>query len=285
MAHTKVSYAIWLNGDPVDPKNTSEGVQFAYGLFETLRFDAGRLEQPDAHLTRLNDGLRVLGLHHVLTRESLFPMFSQVCHAEALTSGVLKILVLRRGHDVANAEIDVQLLFRANPYLEADNAPDQKPYTLGMSPFRKNHRSPMKGLKWIGYADHVIEKERAAMRGFQDVLFLNDLEFVAETAVANIFWIKEGVLFTPSVDCGILPGVMRANVLAAAREMKLPAREGVYCLEAMLGSEFIFATNSLMRFMRVTGIEEKTWEKPSADALKIFEQLKGRVLKIVRPRI
>lgn len=273
----------WLDGEAVESRCASEGIQFAYGLFDTLRFDHGVLEQPAAHLDRLNAGLARLGLGYRLSPQTLNAAFTAAKAAAGRESGALKLLAMRRGTPVAEAEVDVQLYLRPNPYGEVRDGGLEMSYSLGLSAFAKNSRSPVSGLKWQGYADHILEKDRAMSRGFKDVLFLNELDFVAESAVANVFWITGGRLFTPSLDCGILPGIMRANVLRAAELSGISVTEGRFSLEALLGSELVFVTNSLMRLSYVDRVETVAWQKPSAQSpeLALFETLQATVLDIV----
>lgn len=273
----------WLDGKAVESRCASEGIQFAYGLFDTLRFDNGVLEQPAAHLDRLNAGLAKLGLSYGLSFQALMDAFTAAKTAAGRESGALKLLAMRHGTPVSDAEVDVQLYLRPNPYGEVQDGGLEKPYSLGLSAFTKNSRSPVAGLKWQGYADHILEKDRAMSRGFKDVLFLNELDYVAESAVANVFWIAGGCLFTPSLDCGILPGIMRTNVLRAAKLVGISAIEGRFPLEALLESELVFVTNSLMRLSYVDKVEAVVWQRPSAQspALTLFKALQASVLDFV----
>lgn len=273
----------WLDGTPVESRCASEGVQFAYGLFDTMRFDNGVLEQPEEHLKRLNTGLERLGLNYKLTSGSLLKAFEAAKASTGEMSGALKLLALRRGTSVSEAEVDVQLYLRPNPYLKVLDGGLETPYSLGISAFTKNSRSPVAGLKWQGYADHILEKDRAAARGFKDVLFLNEMDFVAESAVANLFWISGGQLFTPSQDCGILPGIMRGNVLKAAEMAGISAVEGRFPLEDLLNAELVFVTNSLMRLSYVDRVEAVVWPKPSAESrsLALFMALQSSVLALI----
>lgn len=267
----------WLSGEPIDPKNASEGIQFAYGLFETVRVDNGRPEQLEAHLDRLNMGLERIGLNYTLTQAMLYVGFNRLMHHVTLKSGVLKIVALRRGADLALAEVDVQLYLRVNPYRNL-LINDEKPYLLKVSTFTKNSRSPMAGLKWVGYADHVIERERAIKDGFQDVLFLNENDQIAETSTANLFWLKEGVLFTPALECGILPGVMRLNVINAAKTLELSVHEGRFSLQDLREADCVFVTNSLMRLLKVTGVGDVYFTEKSAESSEIFMRLYSKVI-------
>ena len=69
---------------------------------------------------------------------------------------------------------------------------------------------------------------------------LNTDGALACAAAANLFWIRDGRLFTPALACGVLPGLARARLMA--RET---VEEVVAGREALDTAEAIFLTNSL----------------------------------------
>ena len=62
----------------------------------------------------------------------------------------------------------------------------------------------------------TISKHRAERRGYADALMLDWQGRVAETTGANVFFVKDGVIFTPTADC-FLAGITRATVIDLAR--------------------------------------------------------------------
>ena len=66
-----------------------------------------------------------------------------------------------------------------------------------------------------------------------------------------MFWIKEGVLFTPALECGVLNGVMRREVMDRAALFGLTVREGHFPPAALAEAEAAFITNSLIGVRRV----------------------------------
>jgi para-aminobenzoate synthetase/4-amino-4-deoxychorismate lyase len=53
--------------------------------------------------------------------------------------------------------------------------------------------------------------------GARDALLFNAAGEITETTIANIAFEIDGALFTPPVACGLLPGVLRASLLAQGR--------------------------------------------------------------------
>ena len=83
-----------------------------------------------------------------------------------------------------------------------------------------------------------------------EALMLNNRGEVACAAAANIFWVRDGRMFTPHRDCGVLDGVMRRQVMmqVAVQEVKAP--------RAMLESaQAIFLTSSLIGVRPVSRLD------------------------------
>lgn len=82
-------------------------------------------------------------------------------------------------------------------------------------------------------------------------MFLNFEAYVCETAVANIFVIKEGKIMTPKVECGLLNGIVRQWVVS-----NYEVEECKMTLDDLENSEGVFITNSLMGIMKVSMVND-----------------------------
>ena len=67
----------------------------------------------------------------------------------------------------------------------------------------------------------IIARAEADSAGAQEALLLNLDGWVVEGAASNLFWIQDGVVCTPPVESGVLPGVTRALILELCRELSL----------------------------------------------------------------
>jgi hypothetical protein len=79
-------------------------------------------------------------------------------------------------------------------------------------------------MKSLNYLNNVLAKGEAVRQGADDALMLNMRGHVAETSVANVFVVRDGVLLTPPVTDGCLDGVTRTTVIECARELGIPVR-------------------------------------------------------------
>lgn len=89
---------------------------------------------------------------------------------------------------------------------------------------------------------------RAAYEGFDEVLFLNERDELAEGAISNIFVQIGGILYTPPLSAGCLPGVLRSHLLATRPDVQ----EKTLRLEDLASADAAFVGNSL-RGLRLIG--------------------------------
>lgn len=111
--------------------------------------------------------------------------------------GALKIMV---------SEKNLLFLPRENHYQEADY---EKGFRLEYSAVRRNETSPLTFHKTANYGDCILEKRGAGKVGVDERIFLNTRGELAEGTLSNVFFLKEGKLYTPGKECGLLPGVVK----------------------------------------------------------------------------
>ena len=144
------------------------------------------------------------------------------------------------------ANLRVRLILRADGAIETSTAPftpepEGKIWRVAISATRFDSRDPL--LRHKTTRRELYEDALAAARGADEVVFLNERDEVCEGARTNIFVERDGALLTPPVSCGLLPGVLRANLLAQGK-----AQEEVLRLDDLRG-EFLLG-NSLRGFLR-----------------------------------
>lgn len=212
------------------------GFTLGDGLFETLRVKAGTVLRVEAHLARLAAGADLLGMP--LPAIDLAMALRQTAEANGLSEGVLRLTVTRgtgpRGV-LPPAEPKPTLVITAAPL-----APPLPPARLVIARnTRRNDRSPLAQVKSLNYLDGILARQEAARRGADDAVLLNTRDGVAETSIANLFAIIDGALVTPPRSEGVLPGVMRAAVIAAG------AQDRPLSMDDLASAEEILLTSAL----------------------------------------
>ena len=116
--------------------------------------------------------------------------------------------------------------------------------TLAVSPHRFNTFSPLAGIKSLNYLDHVLSWEEAQAREFDEAVVLNERGEIVSATMANIFWVKDGTAYTPTLSTGALAGVTRAAVIELASKHFIPLIEGVHELGDLTEADEIFLTSA-----------------------------------------
>lgn len=216
------------------------GFFFGRGAFETILVN----EKPvflEEHIQRLNNGLSTLGVNKIITKEEV----SSAIEKLPCKNCVVKIMVSEKNTIITTREVT---------YKHSDY---QQGFSLGISEVRRNAHSNLTYVKSFNYVENIIERDKIISKGYNEALFLNTEGFISEGAVSNIFFIENGVIFTPKIKCGLLPGIIREFVLQNSLAMGFKIQEGEFTLNRLMEAEGVFITNSIMGIMKVVKIEDK----------------------------
>jgi branched-chain amino acid aminotransferase/4-amino-4-deoxychorismate lyase len=256
--------------DPQQIPIDDRGFLLGDGLFETVLFKAGQPVLWEAHMARLERGCAAIGL--------------PAPDADRLRAEAERA-VAERGLEGARAA--VRLTWTAGsggrglgrpaplaPRLVVSAAASprpQTPATVMVSTIRRNALAPSARLKSLGYLDNVLARREAQAAGADEALLFDTSGHLSCAAAANLFWIVDGRLCTPSLDCGVLDGIMRAQVIAAAPVEEVRAGLGV-----LQAAEAAFLTNSLIGLRLIGALEGRSLgphpivERLSADLAELF---------------
>ena len=216
------------------------GLLLGDGLFETVLVKAGQPVLWDAHVQRLARGCAALDL------PTPDPSALALAASQAVTTAA-----------VGQGRAALRLTWTAPRLLAtvADAPRVQGPATLALVEIRRNPSSPTARHKTLAYLDNVMARRQARASGADEAVLLNPQGEIAGCAAANLFWIAQDRLHTPALDCGALEGIMRAQVIAAARAMGLAVVEAHATLTALEGAAAAFLTNSLIGVRPVSRID------------------------------
>lgn len=234
------------------------GLLLGDGLFETILFKAGRPVLWQEHVQRLARGCALLGLDE--------PEPDRLLHAA-------KAALQAAGLEQARAAVRLTWtagsggrgLERPDPLrprliaAAAPSPPPGAPATLALSAIRRNEASPTSRLKTLSYLDNVLARRKARAAGADEAVMLNSRGELAGCAAANLFWLKGEQLFTPALDCGVLDGIVRAWVLAAAPAFGLAPVEVRTGVQALDGTANVFITNSLIGVRQAASLQGRAF--------------------------
>ena len=257
---------IFLNGDFVDEFEavvpvTDRGVLYGDGLFETMRAYAGKVFRTGEHLERLADSARALRIPLGMGSEELSAAVTELLRLNSLDDATVR-LTLTRGTHTGNLALDTgeapTLFITAREYHGYSDIMYTHGMKLTIASAVRHSNAPLGRHKTLNYLENLVARDAAKENGFDEILFLDENGCIVECATANVFFVLDGELCTPSADMNLLPGITRRIVMEQARwnghkvlERKWPVRE----LER---ADEMFLTNSLMEVMPVSAVAEET---------------------------
>jgi len=257
-----MSPTVWCDGRLI-PANElrispfDRGLTVGLGLFETILAIDGKPVFLDRHLARHADGCRRFGWTELMGK-TIRPAIFDLLTANGLEKGRARIRLFRtageglREDPVEGAE--ARLMMTAGGM-----AGGPVPVSLTLSPWIRNERSALAGLKAASYAENMLALSAARKAGFDEPLFLNSRGEICEMATANLFIVKEGRILTPPLSSGCLPGVTRGWLLENAGA---DAEERVLFPEDLAAADEWFLTSAICGVIPVGRWEDQTRKAP-----------------------
>jgi branched-subunit amino acid aminotransferase/4-amino-4-deoxychorismate lyase len=220
---------------------------YGHGIFTTVAIYNGRPFLWNQHWNRLLDHAYRLNINlNDIDEKTVSDKLQRLIKVNKVKKGRARItLMARSGKGPWQTGLDQQrqtdlLIFTGN---NKENHADQE-LTLTISPYRINTHSPLTGIKSLNYLDHILSWEEAQARNFNQAVRLNEKGEIASATLANIFWIKDGTLHTPSLSAGCLNGVTRSCLLDLAHNMSVPVIEGIHEIAHLVDADEIILTSS-----------------------------------------
>lgn len=221
----------------IDPAD--RGFTLGDGIFETIRINKSKARRFEAHMARLRDGAKVLGLTVPTTDAEIESRIEALVQANDLIDAAVRVS-LSRGPGVRGLippdPSAPTLLISASPL----PPPAEPARAIIAFSTRRNEHSPTSRIKSLSYLDNVIARQEAEQYGANEALLLNTQGRLAEATISNLFLLIDGALLTPSVAEGALPGVVRADLLA-----KFRGQEAHLEVDDLGRAEEAFLTNAL----------------------------------------
>ncbi|MEO3827412.1 branched-chain amino acid transaminase [Actinomadura sp. B10D3] len=107
------------------------------------------------------------------------------------------------------------------------------------------------------YVNSSLAKVGALRAGYDDALMLSLHGHVAESSASNVFMVVDGVLVTPPISDGILPGITRNSVITLARDLGHRVEERSFGLSEIHVADEVFLTGTAMEIMPVVSVDDR----------------------------
>ncbi|WP_145053206.1 aminotransferase class IV [Paenibacillus xylanexedens] len=243
---------------------TDHGFLYGLGLFETFRTYLGVPFLLEQHLERMAAGCHELGIPFTVTTAQVTDWIQRLLQANELEDAYVRYTISAGEASLGLPSGDY---IQPNHIVLAKELPLLSPslYEQGkMLQCLTTPRNTPEGhvrFKSLHYMNSILAKRElngygAPAQGAEG-LQLTRSGHVAEGIVSNVFWMMKGVLCTPAIETGILPGITRAVVLELALQQGIPCKEGLFCWNELLHADEAFLTGSVTELVPVTTLRDQ----------------------------
>jgi branched-chain amino acid aminotransferase len=236
---------------------------FLYGdaVFEVLRTYGGRPFALGEHLARLHRSAEKVFIDLPVDEATLAREVSTGIAAAHNEESYLRLMITRGSGplslDPATATHPLRVLF-----VEPVVPPSREVYAHGVAlASARTHRAvdatTAAGAKVTNYLPNLLALREAKRKGAQEVLVIDERDQVIEGATSNVFIVRGGRVATPPESAGILPGITRAHVMAAAAAAGIPCDERALSLDEVYAADEVFITSSIREVVPVVRVDDR----------------------------
>jgi len=240
----------------------NRGLRYGDGLFETMRMHQAKILNEDFHFERFFNGMKVLEFD---IPENFSPFFFHHAIKDLLQinsiqeNARIRLMVFRNDGNIFDTENNFP-----NYIIEATALPqkitlNETGLVIDVFPTAKKSCDIYSNLKSNNYLLPVMGARFAKKNKLDEVILLNAFGRICESAIANIFIIKNNKIYTPPLSEGCVAGTMRRWMLEKFWVKRYSVVEKKLSVDSILDADEAFLTNSIHPVRWVRKFQEKTY--------------------------
>lgn len=282
---------IWFNGEMIPWRDAkihviNHGLHYASCIFEGERAYEGKIFKSHEHTTRLFKSASVLGMDIPFAPEVINMAKEAVLKANNFTNAYLRPVAWRGSEQmgIAARATRTHVAIAAWEW-PSYFSPELRENGISLKTSTWQKPAPNTALteaKAAGlYMINTLSKHQAEDEGYTDALMLDYRGYAVEATGANLFCIKNGVIYTPKPDC-FLNGITRQTTMELAKEFGFKLVEDFITVDFLKAADEVFITGTAAEISAVGKIDTTTYNVgPVTRALRdAYENLvRGRPYK------
>jgi branched-chain amino acid aminotransferase len=255
---------IWYDGKLVPWRDAkvhvlTHALHYASAVFEGERAYGGAIFKSTQHSERLRNSARILDFEAPYSAADIDAAKALTLQKNNFVDAYVRPLAWRGSETMGVAAMDSKIHLAIAVWdwpSYFDPAQRMKGVRLDLAEYRRPDPATAPSLaKAAGlYMICTISKHRAERRGYADAMMLDWQGRVAECTGANIFFVKDGVIHTPTADC-FLNGITRQTVIELARRRGVEVAERRIMPEELAGFSECFITGTAAEVTPVSEID------------------------------
>ncbi|WP_243387368.1 branched-chain amino acid transaminase [Bacillus kexueae] len=243
----------------------NRGLQYGLGFIEGIRAFWNAEEQQlylfrlEDHYKRFHQSGKILSIPVPLSVDVLNSVTIELMKVNRITSDVYIRPICFKGEELLAPSI-IDPYNRVSIFQESVIYLPKPGLAVCVSSWIRNGNNmiPPQAKSTAGYLNSALARYEAVQNGFDEAIFLNEHGFVCEGSTENIFLIKDGVVYTPTIADGILPGITRNTVINIARnELHLEVREDSIARAELYQADELFFTGTAIGIKPIISVDHK----------------------------
>jgi branched-chain amino acid aminotransferase len=253
----------WHDEDAMILRAADHGAWLGSGVFDGARMVNGLTPDLEAHCARVNRSAEALMLQPTVTVEEMVALVQEGLKPYAPGAAVYIRPMYWGIHGDATAivpqgdETGFAICLEEIPM-----APQDASVTLGRTRFRRPvlESAVVNAKAGCLYPNNARMLAEVRARGFNNALVADAMGNVAESATANVFMVRDGVVFTPVPNGTFLSGITRARHIANMRADGMEVVETVLGFADFEAADEVFLSGNMQKVTAVRGFEEVSYQ-------------------------
>lgn len=252
---------VYINGQFISKADVTispfdHGFLYGLGVFETIRTYEGHPFLLDDHLERLNYGLASMQINRQFQRSEVMLIIEELSSLNKLDNSYIRFNVSSGVGEIGlqTTPYEAPTIIMFQKPLQHSELKEKEAVIVQIS---RNTPETNIRLKSHHFFNNVAAKRELGPNLDKEGIFLTNEGFLAEGITSNLFWVNNGVLYTPALETGILNGITRMFVISLANKLQLQIKEGLYRETVLMEADEVFFTNSIQEIVPVSMIQGK----------------------------
>lgn len=280
------NFLININGEIQNQQNAKISVLdrgFLYGdsVYEATRTFNRKIFRLDQHIDRLFESAEKIYLIPNLSKDEIKLEIKKLVQFAPYENANLRIVLTRGDNDDLGLNPDLANKNNLIIYCKELHENPEWWYEKGikLSTFQKETSSKGSLPKTGNYIENMLANRHALTHGYYDSVMINNDGHITECSTSNIWIVKSGIIYTPSLNQGVLPGLTRAKILKLNSPNLPKIIEKDLTLQDLLNADECFISSTTRHIVPVVSIntDQIGNGRPGEITLKVLAEYKKSI--------
>jgi len=239
----------------------NRAVRYGEGLFETFKCINGNLILLDEHFSRLWKGLQLFQFEipRLFTPDTLQKQVLDLLQKNRHTNSRIRINVTRGNGGLYEFNNTLHYTIQSWEF-SYDDQLNENGLQAGIYRDVKKMTDSVANCKHNNFLPYSMGALFAKKNKYNDAIILNNYDRICESTIANVFLIKNNIIYTPSLSEGCVAGIIRKQIIRLLPDFPISVEETSITQAMLLDADEVFFTNSIYNIRWLSAIENKTYK-------------------------